>query len=291
MKQPAGQLSRLGTFRSLIQRFAFLALITTAVGLMLLGKADTLMAERLREVVADAFAPILDVLSRPAASIADLMENIRGLAALRAQNAELLEKNERLAQWQAVARQLEAENDGLRSLLHFVPSPQASFISARVIAVVHDAFVRNLLINAGTHDGVRKGQAVVTGDGVVGRVDEVGSRASRILLITDLNSRIPVIIEPSRTRAILVGNGAEQPRLMFLAGNAAKIAPGNRVVTAADANAFPPDLPVGVVSKIIEGKGVFVETFVNIAQTEYVRMVDYGLTGILPSLVGDGEGQ
>ncbi|MFN3075778.1 MAG: rod shape-determining protein MreC [Alphaproteobacteria bacterium] len=289
MKQTAGQLFRFGTFRLMLQRFALLAMVSVAFGLMLVGRADTLMVEHLRGAVVDAFAPILDLVSRPAATVAELVASVRDLVAMRAENARLREENERLSQWQAAARQLEAENDSLRSLLHFVPSPQASFISARVIAEVHDAFVRDLLINAGERDGVRKGQAVMTGVGLVGRVDEVGTRAARILLITDLNSRIPVVIEPSRARAILVGNGAELPRLMFLAGDAARISPGDRVVTAEDANAFPPDLGVGVVARVVEGKGMYVQPFVDATQVEYVRLVDYGLTGILPTLLEDGE--
>lgn len=263
-----------------------MVLVVAAFGLMLVGKADTLLVERLRTSVADALAPVLDALSRPAATVADLVASVRGLANMRAENAELREHNQRLLQWQSVAQQLDNENKALRSLLNFVPGPNSSYISARVIAETEGAFVRSALINAGTRDGVRKGQAVVTGEGLAGRIEEVGTRSARILLITDINSKIPVIIEPSRAKAILVSNN-DKLHLIYLLGGE-KVAVGNRVVTAEDANAFPPDLPVGVVSAV-DDNDIQVQPFVQASRLEYVRLVDYGLNGILPSSLGDDQ--
>ncbi|MBF0093095.1 MAG: rod shape-determining protein MreC [Alphaproteobacteria bacterium] len=279
MKQPVGQLPRVGAFRSLFQRFAFLALMVTATALLLFGQADTKIAERMRSSVADALSPMFDVLSRPTSFISDVAQSFRNLVGVHAENVTLREENRRLRHWQAAALQLEAENSSLRSLLNFVPGPQASYISARVVAETDGPFVRSVLINAGKRDHVRKGQAVVTGRGVVGRVDEVGLRSARILLLTDINSRIPVIIEPSRTRAILVGNNEQKLRLIYLMGGG-PISVGDRIITAEDARAFPPDLPVGVVSSVGES-GVQVAPFVDNADLEYVRLIDYGLDGIL----------
>lgn len=279
MKQPAGQLPRIGTFRSLFHRFTFLALVVSALGLMLVGKADTVLAERLRTSVGDAVAPIFDALSRPASIVAHLKEAVHNLIAVHAENAVLREENRRLRHWQAVAERLEARDDYLMSLLDFIPDPQASYISARVIAEADGPFIRSVLINAGKHDGVRKGQAVVTGKGVVGRVDEVGLRSARILLITDINSRIPVTIGPSRIRAILVGTNEQKLKLIYFVGGG-QVGVGDKVMTAADAQAFPPDLPVGEVTSVGDG-GVLVTPTVDNARLEYVRLIDYGLNGIL----------
>lgn len=278
MKQAVGQLNRVGTIRALIHRFAFLALGLAAFVLMLVGKADTVLVERLRTSLSDVLAPVLDIASRPASTIADLLANVRGLSNIRAENAVLREENTRLLQWQSVARQLEAENKSLRGLLRFNPAPEASFTSARIIAVTEGAFVRAALINAGKRHGVRKGQAAVTGEGLVGRVDAVGNRSARILLLSDVNSKVPVIIEPSRTRAILVSN-RNRLQLVYLMGEG-KVSPGDRVVTAEDANAFPPDLPVGVIHRI-DDNNVEVRPFVDESRLEYIRLVEYGLRGIL----------
>src|SRR5207248_2486467 len=76
--------------------------------------------------------------------------------------------------------------------------------------------LRTVMINAGSQAGLARGQAVITGDGLVGRLTEVGSRAARVLLITDLNSRIPVKIEGSNTGAVLAGDNSERPRLLYV---------------------------------------------------------------------------
>lgn len=276
MKPPAGQMSRIGAFRSLLHRFTFLTLVMAAFGLMLLGKADTLLVDRLRAAVGDTLMPLLEVLSQPAANIALLVKKVHSLVIMRAENARLYEENARLLHWQEVARRLESENHALRNLLKMVPGPTASFISARVVAVTEGPFVRSALLNAGGRDGVRKGQAAVTGDGLAGRVDRVGSRSASILLLTDTNSRIPVVITPSHNRALLISNKGRL-QLIYVMGDG-PITPGARVVTAEDAYAFPPDLPVGVVVRT-EDSLIEVQPFVHPATLEYVRLVDYGLSG------------
>ena len=156
---------------------------------------------------------------------------VRELAALREENAGLREDKVRLLQWQTVARRLEAETKALRALLNFVPGPEASYVTARVIGDTGGAFAHALVLNAGFRAGVRKGQAVVTGDGLVGRVAGVGTRSTRVILITDMNSHIPVLVERTRTRAILAGDNSEVLRLIRLPPGA-EVSPGDRVVTS-----------------------------------------------------------
>jgi len=266
--------------KSLLQRFAYLGLVGAAFALMLLGKADTVLVERFRAQVTDAVAPILEVLSRPAAAVSEIVDQVRELANLRDENARLRDDNARLLKWQSVARRLDAENQALRDLLGFVPPPDATFISARVIADTGGAFAHSVLLDTGREAGARKGQAVVTGEGLVGRVAGVGARSIRVLLITDLNSRIPVLVERTRTRAILAGDNSDQPHLIHLPPGA-RVSPGDRVVTSGHGGAFPPGLPVGTVAAVSDG-GITVQPFVQRDRLEYVRVVDFGLQGILP---------
>lgn len=260
--------------KGLAQRFAYLGLVAAAFGLMMLGKADVVVVERFRTHVTDAFAPILDTISRPVATINGIVSQAREMAALREENARLRGERARLLQWQTVGRKLEAENQALRGLLNYVPRNPRAYISARVIADSGGAFAHSLVLNAGNRDGVRRGQAVISGDGLVGRVIGVGSRSSRILLLTDLNSRIPVITEQSRTRAILAGNNASRPILNHLPPGVS-VLPGERIVTSGHGGAFPAGLPVGVIVSISDG-GITVQPFVAADRIEYVRVVDYG---------------
>jgi len=131
----------------------------------------------------------------------------------------------------------------------------------------------------GSRHGARSGQVVVAGEGLVGRLTEVGARSSRVLLLTDINSRVSVVMEESRARAILVGNNRNRPDLAFLKSQTG-VSPGDRIVTSGIAGAFPPGLPVGVVASVDEGH-IRVELFIEESRLELVRILDYGLNGIV----------
>ena len=272
--------------RSLAQRSAFMLLLAGAVGLMMWGKTDPQIFERARTAVTDVTAPIMDVLSRPTTAVESVVQEGRDLMQIRAENENLRLANQRLQQWEAVARKLEHENAQLRELLNFQRTDAQRYITGRVIGF-GGSFVRALLLNVGGERGVRKGQAAVSGDGLLGRVAEVGDRSARVLLITDLNSRIPVVIEETRVRAILAGDNTMEPRLIYLSANS-DLAVGQRVVTSGHGGAFPPGVPVGQVVKVGEA-GVRVAPFVNPDRLEFVELMDFGLGGILDDARAESE--
>jgi rod shape-determining protein MreC len=271
---------RLATLRLLAQRFAYVSLIGAAVLVMILGKADVLLIERTRTAVVDGLAPLLNALSRPATTIAQIVEQYRELSNLRADNARLRAENQRLQHWQTLARQMQGENTVLHEQLNFVPDPDPAFVTARVIGDIGSAFGQSLVLGAGARDGVRKGQAVLSGETLVGYIAEAGEQSSRLLLLTDINAHLPVMVEATRTRAILSGDNKDRPRLKYIAGNP-NIQVGDRVVTSASGAAFPPGVPIGVVSSVSEGT-IRVDPFIHRYELEYVTVVDYGLGGVLP---------
>lgn len=266
--------------RAAAQRVVVPFLVLLSMMFIVLGKADVLLFDRLRVLIADAAAPVLSAVAQPVATVASGVRHVEGLFDLYQDNARLREENARLLQWQEVARRLEAENEQLRALTKYTPEAAPHFVSAQVIANSGGAFARNVLVSAGRSEGARRGQAAVTGDGLVGRVAEVGERAARILLLTDLNSRIPVVLADTRQRAVMAGDNSDQPRLLYLPINVA-VKPGERIVTAGSGGIFPPDLPVGVVASV-DGGVVRVTPFAELSRLEYVRIVDFGLGGVLP---------
>ncbi len=272
--------------KTLAHRFAFMALMLAAVALIVLGRIDVTTVEKARIQIVDAVMPILDALSQPVITVNRLVDEGQKILVLHSENASLREERERLMKWQAAARRLEAENRLLKELLNFKSNPAVSFISGRVVADTGGAFVQSMILNAGSNVGVRKGQAVVTGDGLLGRVASAGKLSSRVLLITDLNSRIPVVIESSRVRAIMAGTNANRPRLTHLPTGAV-IANGDRIVTSGHGGVFPAGLPVGIVSSGQEG-AFNVQLFINRDRVEYVRIIDYGLRGIIQNVLPAG---
>jgi rod shape-determining protein MreC len=267
------------TFKSLLQWLAYAGLVVLAGGAMLLGKADALLVERLRLQVNDAVVPILSVLSKPVDAMADGIEGAQHLLRVAEENARLREERDRLLRWQLAAQRLEAENEALRQLLNFIPGPEATYRAARVVADPTGAFAHSLLVNAGSRDGIDKGHIVVTGDGLVGRIVGVSQRAARVLLITDLNSRVPVFVGAGRVPAVLAGDNADRPKLIHVVQQG-KISVGDAVVTSGVAGGFPSGLPVGVVADVGDG-GIAVQPLVDRTRLEYVRIADYGITSLL----------
>jgi len=269
--------------KMLSQRFALPVLVFASVVMVVLGKADALLFERVRVVFADLVSPVLGIVSQPVAAVDQLLDQVHGTFALSAENAQLRQDNARLMQWQQVAQGLTVENARLRELLNLAPDPSVSFVSTRVIANSGGSFVRSVLIDGGSRDGIARGQAAMTGAGLVGRVTEVGDRAARVLLVTDLNSRVPVAVDGSRERAVLAGDNSDRPRLLYLpARTTVKV--GDRLVSSGNGGIFPPGLPVGEVAAIEDGI-VRVEPYAELSRLDYLRIVNYGLSGVLPQPV------
>ena len=266
-------------FRQALAKLTLPVLIAAAFGLMLVGKADTIVAERARMALADTLAPVFGMIAEPIASVQRTLDDAHDLMDIRAENERLKLENENLRRWQAVAMALDAENATLKANLRWVPDPAPSYITARVVADAGGVYARAVLLSLGPNHGISKGQIALDERGLVGRVTEVGARSARVLLLTDMNSRIPVTLENSHARAILVGNNGARPRLMYWPEGVIP-AEGERVVTSAEAGAFPAGLPVGTVhftaSNVPE-----VETAARLDRLEVVRIFNYGMRGMM----------
>ncbi|MCB2107030.1 MAG: rod shape-determining protein MreC, partial [Rhodobacteraceae bacterium] len=173
-------------------------------------------------------------------------------------------------------------NQSLKALLGAVSEPSESSVTARVVADTGGSFAQSVLILAGTVDGAGKGDIVLTGEGLVGRITQAGRRSSRVLLITDINSRIPVLVGEAGSHAILAGDNSLRPKLLYMDG-ASPVLTGDKVVTSGDGDAFPTGLPVGRIARIKDGV-IEVEPYVARDQLRHVKIADYGLSGVLGEL-------
>jgi rod shape-determining protein MreC len=271
--------------RQALAKLTLPVLIAAAFGLMLLGKADTVFAERARMALADALAPIYAALSEPLGTLRDAVAGVTDLWELRADNARLRDENDRLRRWQSVALALDAENQRLKANLHWVPGPAPSYITARVVADAGGVYAKAVLLSIGPNHGIKKGSIALDERGLVGRVTEVGARTARVLLITDMNSRIPVILENSRAHAILIGTNGPRPRLLYWPEGSMP-QEGERIVTSTEASAFPANLPIGVVH-FSSANVPEVVPAAMLQRLEVVRIFDYGLGGIVaPEVAG-----
>lgn len=225
----------------------------------------------LRVGTADALAPVLNIVSTPLQKAAVFVRDVTGLAEIQAENARLVQENIKLREWYQAALLLEAENKSLRELMNVKVEPQHTYITARILSDSTSSFAKSLLVSAGTEDGVRSGQAVIAGDGLIGRVIEAGSKTARVLLITDMNSRVPILIEDSRQQAIFSGQNTHKGTLIHLPLET-KVSKGARVITSGVGGVFPVGLPVGLVSAV--GDKIVIEPFADFNRLMHVRIVN-----------------
>jgi rod shape-determining protein MreC len=282
LKRREGALIKVANpFRGWTQRFAFGLLLAVSLALMLLGKAGSSAIERLRVEASDFVAPALSLVAEPVATVRGTLSQFDSYKSLQAQNVQLREQNDLLLQWQSAAQALQAENRRLRALLDAAADPYINSAVGRVIADNRGAFAHTLLVAAGLRDGVDRNQAAMAPSGLVGRVIEVGDRSARVLLVTDINSRIPVMLQGQRQRAVLAGANGQRLKLLYLEPDAPREI-GERIVTSGLGGVFPPGLAIGRIVEVTP-EATWVEPYVNWSDLEYLRLLDYRVDSSLVS--------
>ena len=256
-------------------RVAFLVLVALSVCLLIFDRINHPAVERVRTVATDVAGPALDFLSRPVEAAQELGDWFSDLAHLYEENRTLREENDRLRKWQAVALKLERENGRLRTLVNAPAAAARPVATPRVVGIAGGPFVRSVLVNAGTGEGVEAGMAVIDEHGVIGRVIAVGGLTSRVLLASDLNSRIPARLERSDQNAIAVGRNQDLLSLTFLPIDA-DVVVGDRVVTSGHGGVFPPDLPLGRVVEVGAGR-ILVKPEAFLDRLDFVQILAYDL--------------
>lgn len=263
----------LAQFRDVADRLVLGGLVALCVVLLVLAKADVQLAGFLAGRVGDVAAPVLGLANAPVLAARRGLDRLGELLAVFEENGRLREENRRLQAWQAEAARLSVQNDALRQMLDIPAAERApARTTARVVGDSGGPFVHTRLIDAGAGRGVREGMAVVTPQGFAGRVIGVGRHSARILLVTDLNSKIPVMVERSRDRAILEGDNGPEPALRFLPVNPG-LAVGDLVLTSGEGGLLPAGLSVGRVSAVGGQEVAKVRPFVDWGRLDHVAVL------------------
>jgi rod shape-determining protein MreC len=174
-------------------------------------------------------------------------------------------------------REAELANERLRALLNFKKSIATPLLPAQMVAFDPSGWFQTILIDKGRDDGVVLDMAVVSAEGLVGRVIGVGKHHAKVLLILDGNSAVDAYIQSSRARGVLVGLGRELCLLKYVQRNE-EVKVGDKVVSSGMGGVFPKGLLVGTVQEVVRGSsGLFqrveVEPAVNFSRLEEVMIV------------------
>ena len=255
---------------------SFLILSTITFFSILMTKVDGVFVEKAHQVMMEITGPVMRVIEFPSRIVHRVYTYFYDISHIYADNKELRAENKQMLILQNKVRTLEVENQLLSRLLNYVPPAEATFMSAKIIAESGDNFTHMLLVYIGD-EPVKKGQIVLGDESVIGRVDKVSGHYAKVILVTDINSKIPVVVERTRVRGILAGNNTLMPSLLFTRSNA-DVQEGDLVVTSGVGGMFPAGLPIGFVNTIANGE-ISIETMADISRVEYVRIVEYGISG------------
>ena len=222
-------------------------LVLVLIGFFLLWRIDSPRVERFRAALVDSVVPSFDWALLPITKAAAMIDEFQSYASLYEQNQELRRELQQMKAWREAALQLEQKNARLLDLNQVRLDPRLTHVTGVVLADSGSPFRQSVLLNVGARDGIRDGWATMDGIGLVGRISGVGERTSRVILLTDSNSRVPVTVQPSGQKALLSGDNTALPPLEFLE-DADLVRPGDRVVTSGDGAMLPAGLLVGQVA-------------------------------------------
>ncbi len=254
-----------------LRRILIALMAASLVLVFLVWRIDSPRVEQFRMAVIDSVVPSFDWAMRPVARAVGMAENFRSYARILEQNQELRRELQQMRAWREAALQLEQRNAQLLDLNQVRLDPQLTHVTGVVMADSGSPFRKSVLLNVGARDGVQDGWAVMDGLGLAGRIAGVGSRTARVVLLTDTASAVPVIIQPSGQRAMLVGDNAPFPILEFIE-SPEDLRPGDRVISSDDGGVFPAGILVGEVVATSDGR-LRVRIAADYGRLEFLRVL------------------
>ena len=239
--------------------------------LLLVWRIDSPRVERFRTALVDTVVPGFDWALVPVTKVVGMVEGFQSYARIHEQNQQLRRELQQMRAWKEAAVQLEQQNAKLLAQNQLRLDPKLTSVSGVVLADSGSPFRQSVLLNVGARDGVVDGWATTDGLGLVGRIAGVGDTTSRVILLTDSSSRIPVTVQPSGQRGLLVGDNSANPPLDFVEA-ADEVRPGDRVVSSGDGGVFPSGLLVG---QVVQGpdRRFRVTLAADYARLDYLRVL------------------
>lgn len=251
------------------QRFSLFALIVFSIILIYVETIETKPLNYLRSFIKDTIYRGSVTVSFPSKSFKSVFGAVENHLNLFNENIKLKKENTKLKEQIYDPDFLIFENKQLRQLLDEQVTSSTNLVSARVMLDKQSPYLNSFIINSGSNKKIKNGMAVLDGKNFVGRIVDVNFFSSRVLLVTDLNSKIPVSIEPSGHQAILSGRGTKEPTLEYLPKNHI-VQSGNKVYTSGKEGIFAPGIPIGEVRMSNEKNSV--SLFSDISQIVFINI-------------------
>jgi len=235
------------------QKVSTILLITSAILLLLIGKINEGNLRTIKNHFTDLSSYILSIVGIPINSINKTTNQINSLISIYSDNKSLNLENKELYKWKDLGQRLLVENQELKKLLNAVKQVPYNFITAKVIANSSGSYIKTITLNVGAKNDVIIGSPVVNNWGMIGRVIEVGRNSSRVLLITDINSQIPIYFEKSKHKAIVIGKNSDLLEVKYLKPRV-NLINNERIITSGEGGLLPRGLSLGLYLKTLNSE-------------------------------------
>jgi len=260
-------------FGQIFKKIELVFFVLLSLILFTTSKVNKNFTDDLSFIFVDISLPVVKFAALPFNTVINLLINFQELIDAKKENTSLKEENEKMRAFYIKALNLNNENQELKNLLKFVIPKSANYQVAKIIGRTHGLFNQDIFINVGANRNIKEGSVVTGSVGMIGRVINIGEDKSRLMLLTDANSRIPVIASKARARGILVGNNSGLMEIFYLSKNH-QIQIGDMIFTSGDGDILPPGLLIGVVKKV-DKSFVAVEMAEDINNAEIVTVMEY----------------
>ena len=251
------------------QKFSLFVLVVLSILFIFVETLETKPLNYLRSFIKDTIYRGSSMVSMPTKSFGNLTDSLNEHISLYNNYTELKKENTELRNNISKSDFLELENAQLRKLIEEQVETQSNLVSARVMLDKQSPYLNSFVINVGSNKNIENSMEVLDGKNFIGRTLDVNFFSSRVLLVSDLNSRIPVITEPSAYHAILNGRGIRKPTLVYLPEKHT-IQNGDKVYTSGKAGIFTPGIPIGEIK--IEKEMIKVILFSDLNQITFVNI-------------------
>jgi len=275
------RLFRIKKWRTQVSIFLPLAFLLICFLLIGFGHFQNPYLNQFKMALIETVTPIGRVISAPIRWGKDLFWGSADFINTYKENKRLKAEIEDLKNWKNIALQLNFEQAEFKKLLNYTPPPKSTYVTAKTLTDNGSRFSRSLIVSAGREEGVSKGDIAMTASGIVGRVVEVGRHASRLMLLTDYASRVPVLVGNSGINGILTGDGSNTPKIISIPENQT-VQKGDIVFSSGQVGVYPSGLGIGVIENVSDGE-ISVRLFEENFTPTIVRLVNFGLNGVLLS--------
>ena len=255
------------------QRFSLIGLILFSIGLIFLSKINFTAINYLKISLNEIVYRSSFIVSIPEKKIQDLTNVIQNHYSVYRDYNETKKKIIQLESEKIENNYLVEENKRLKLLIdEYVYN--SDDILAKVLLDKKSPFLRSIIVNKGSKDNISLGMAVLDGSYLIGKIVEVNYSTSRALLISDLNSKIPVIIEPGSVKSILSGTGKENGEIEYLEKEI-DIKDKSIVYTSGSGGLFKAGIPIGIYNKGNLDFEDNIKFFSKLSQLTFVHLISF----------------